>query len=87
MFVEPIKKHFDASVVAVRVDPHDGACHGAHDIVVEAFSTGGQRPHVTLSWQGSALLSIRGTKEFRDALTRAIEIAERIDHTGVYKEE
>jgi hypothetical protein len=75
--------------IVVRVDPHDGTCRGAHDIIIAAFRLPDgmateHRMHVTLSWGTNALLSIRGSEEFVEALEVALGIARQIRADGTY---
>lgn len=82
-----------AGGIAVRVDPHNGVCEGAHDIVIEAMPVyttqdPAERPHlhVSLAWQASIFLSIRGTQEFAGGLAVALQIARQLEADGEYRE-
>lgn len=83
----PITEHLirksDRQIV-IGVDPHNGDCHGDHDIYVELnkFPSFDEPDkflvHVTYTWKTSALLSTTGTMEFRDALTYALKRGEEL---------
>jgi hypothetical protein len=74
--------------IVVRLDPHDGTCRGAHDIIVSGFRNpnGSGPPHVTLSWNTTVVLSIEGSTEFAAALDKALKIALQIRRDGEYRE-
>lgn len=69
--------------IVIALDPHDGDCHGDHDIIVEAtkfpsFEGRGFLTHVTYTWKTSVVLSQNGTEEFRNGLTKALERGEEL---------
>lgn len=66
------------------IDPHDGACQGAHDIVVLGLPIGDtRRLHVSVSWGTSVFLSVGGTTSFGLGLVAAIDIAQRMERDGL----
>lgn len=68
-----------ASRIRIAIDPHNGHCRGAHDVIVEATKLPGVADlHVTYSWGPSIVLSAQGTAEFRDALSLALERGEEL---------
>lgn len=74
----------------VIVDPHDGACRGAHDIIVlaipaEPTAADPDKAHVSLTWGPSALLSLTGTLEFKNGLDYAMGIARQMRRDGEYR--
>lgn len=75
MIEATIKKSHDE--VRIVLDPHDGACHGQHNIAVWAARVGAD-VHVTFGWQGSVFLSEQGTQEFIDAMIHAQQRGEEI---------
>jgi hypothetical protein len=86
------ESRIEGALAQVRIDPHDGRCHGAHDIVITALplpddlrEKTGDMAHVTLFWAGSnGPLSIAGTEEFKAALGWACVIAKAL-REGQYK--
>jgi hypothetical protein len=63
-----------------RIDPHDGACQGLHDVVVTQMlyvplpGMDAEWDRARYTWSASALLSCAGTKEFNSAILLALNI-------------
>lgn len=92
MKISAEEPRIDGALAQIRIDPHDGRCHGDHDIVITALplpdelrEKSGHRAHVSISWGATALLSITGSEEFHGALARACIIARRLRLSGKYE--
>lgn len=76
----------------VVIDPHDGTCNGQHSIAVVGLplpddikgTVDEGRAFVTLTWGPSAMLSIRGSEEFREAFDYALAVAREMHEKGHY---
>lgn len=76
--------------IQIRIDPHDGTCHGDHDVVLVAlpFPPGiatDKTHYSTVTWRASAFLSVTGSREFGEAILKACEIADQIATDGEYR--
>jgi hypothetical protein len=62
------------------IDPHNGACHGEHAIIVSHFH--GVPPAVQVSWQSSVFLGAGGAMSFHVGLALAIVLMEQLEVRG-----
>ncbi|HKW13079.1 MAG TPA: hypothetical protein VJS69_01195 [Candidatus Krumholzibacteria bacterium] len=81
MTVERIDGHF-----VIRIDPHNGSCRGAHDILIHIMRTPvaveeviGDEYYYSLSWNSSVFLSVEGSESFLRGLQAATALVRQLE--------